>query len=416
MLPNRYQTVLVVFTSIALLIALGLQLQWMSISHKLVERQFDAEVNRALRVAAEAINRQWAPEASLQFLNPQDLSECGKSILQTPLEKEKLRAILDQTFREFSLPLHYAYQITPIPKHQPFFFSESKNRYSCQLGSEDELLQIQFLGKQAYVRSRLRWMTVLTIFSLSLSLLLFWLTIRQLVKQKKLNQWNIDFFNNMAHEFRTPLTNMKLALGLLRRKSALPAADPYLEILEKENKHLFDQVERVLDIEKLKKEELLLRAAPFSLNQLCRQITEKARMYVETKQGQIDLKLPAEDCTVHGDALHIGNAIRNLLDNAVKYNDQAPVVSLSLVRRSDFACLSIEDNGLGIPKKYQSAVFQRFFRLKDGNPAQVKGFGLGLAYAKNVVEQHAGHLRLQSQPGQGTTLQLFFPLGQNTIP
>lgn len=406
----RYSQLLVIGASIAFLLVLGMQVQWMSLSRKLVEDQFDAEVNRALRMAAEQINQEWELHGSLQFLNPLDDSQCGTSVLQSPLGKEKLRSILDETFQQFALPLTYAYQITQVSNDPLFFFGESPGQYACKVGGEEELLQIRFIGKKAYVRSRMRRMTVLTLISLGLSLFLFWLTIRQLIKQKKLNQWNIDFFNSMAHEFRTPLTNMKLALGLLRRKSTLPKTDPYLQILEEENQHLFDQVERVLDIEKFKKEQLSLHLKPLSLNQLCRQIVEKAKIQVESKEGRIDYIPSPEDYRMRGDALHIGNAIRNLIDNAVKYNERTPLVKMELGRQKDYACISIQDNGVGIPRKYQSVIFQRFFRFKAGNPAAVKGFGLGLAYAKNVVEQHAGHLRLFSQPGQGTTLQLFFPI------
>lgn len=412
MSSNLRQLGLIIAATIALFTLVFLQFRWMSYSRTLVEQQFDAKVNMAIRSAVNEIYQQYPAGVSFDFANPYDQSLCGKSILESNFTADELRNTLDQSFSNFDIALDYSYSIRSLPTGLYFPFSESNSFYSCRLDSDSELLQIQFFGKEDYVRTQLAWMTLLTTVFIILAISLFLLTVRQWVKQKKLNQWNVDFFNNMAHEFRTPLTNMKLALGLLKRKSDLSDDNTYLQILQKENAHLFNQVERVLDISKLEKEQLMLRMEPFSLSVLCGQIVQQMQIIVQEKNGTILADLPAEKMMINGDKLHISNAIRNIIDNACKYNLETPKIELHLSRTNQFVCVTISDNGIGIPKKHQKAIFQRFFRIHEGNPSAIKGFGLGLTYVKKVVEQHAGMLKLKSIPRSGSTFQLFFPQQQ----
>ena len=403
------QLAIIISAAIALLFLVYLQFRWISYARTLVEQEFDAKVNMALRSSTSIINEQLSSGMYIDFVDPYDQSQCGKSIVETSLDAEELRKILDQTFLDFDILLDYSFAVESLEEGFPFLFKDSSYPYSCKVGSGTELLRVRFFGKKDYVRSQLAWMTTFTLFFIVLAVVLFLLTVRQWLWQKRLNQWNIDFFNNMAHEFRTPLTNMRLALGLWKRKSDMAEDNPYLQILQEENAHLFSQVERVLDISKLEKDQLLLQKQPFSITQLCGHIIDQMQVSVEEKKGTIAVDFPKEDLLVNGDQLHISNAIRNIVDNAIKYSKEAPVIKMSIQPENNFICLTISDNGVGIPKKHQKANFQRFFRVKEGNPTAIKGFGLGLTYVKKVVEQHAGFLTLKSMPKSGSTFQLFFP-------
>jgi two-component system phosphate regulon sensor histidine kinase PhoR len=171
---------------------------------------------------------------------------------------------------------------------------------------------------------------------------------------------------------------------------------------------LSDLVEKVLNIAVEEKKEFVLMPEPLKLAALIREIVEQYQLKA-AKPVDFVVDIP-EETMIHADKLHIGNTLNNLIDNAIKYSYEKVTIHISSQWKNNAWCLSVKDSGIGIPKSYQRAIFERFFRVPTGDLHQVKGFGLGLSYVKQVVEKHGGHVEVHSEPSQGSEFVLWFPV------
>ena len=415
----KQTSVIVIASSLALIALIIFQLKWLQQSRELVEEQFDQKVTMALCTVSEDLLEKAQEDASpaqaqFDFLCKEEGGvQCGTGFVETAMSKEEVKGVLDVTLDKYAIDLDYRFDIVPAATNSlNDIFPVKREGYSCKLGNDEtETMQIQFLGRDDYVSKKIGWMTAASIVLLLSVSSLFLITLFQLVKQQRLNQWNIDFFNNMAHEFRTPLTNSQLALNRLQKKSPIPESNRYIQIIESENARLLEQVERVLHISRLESGDMIMKSSNFSLDNLLQEVVEEMDLQAKEKGGFIHLDAQTEQAfTIKGDRLHVGNAIRNVLDNAIKYCEQAPQIMITWEQANEYVKLSITDNGIGIDHQHRHTIFQKFYRVTKGNQYFQKGFGLGLSYVKNVVEKHAGFLTVQSQPKKGSTFSLFFPI------
>lgn len=404
---------IILASTLALIVLIAFQVRWLQYATTLVEKQFDQKVTMALASITTKINQESLDGATLELLAGEDGLACGSGLLETKMGKQELTLLLDSTFQQFNIALDYRFEILPIestvvlPVFLPF---TQKEGYSCTVGNDSGIMQIHFLGREAYVLKELGWMIAASVILLLIVVFFSLLTMHHLLRQGRLNQWNRDFFNNMAHEFRTPLTNMQLALQLLKKKKILPTDNAYAKIMASENERLLEQVERVLHISQLERGSIPLKEEPIQLDVMLTTITAEMNLLAQAKGGQILFEPPAIIPMTTGDHLHISNAIRNVIENAIKYCETSPQIKVGLDQSGDFLQLSIQDNGVGIDPAFRQTIFQKFFRVTKGNTFSQKGFGLGLAYVKNVVEQHAGFLKVESQLRKGSTFYLFFPI------
>jgi signal transduction histidine kinase len=182
----------------------------------------------------------------------------------------------------------------------------------------------------------------------------------------------------------------------------------YLNISRNELQRLSDLVEKVLNIAVEEKKEFVLMPEPLKPSEL---IEEIVAQYQLKAPKPVDFVIDiAEETMVHVDRMHMENTLNNLIDNAIKYSYEGVTIRISSYRKNNAWCLSVKDSGIGIPKTYQRAIFERFFRVPTGDLHQVKGFGLGLSYVKQVVEKHGGYIEVQSEPLQGSEFLLWFPV------
>ncbi len=404
---------IILASTMALIVLIAFQVRWLEYATSLVEKQFDQKVTMALGSITTKINQASLDGIELELLGGEDGLACGTGLLETKMGPQELTLLLDSTFQQFNIALDYRFEIIPVESNTaavafpPF---TPNDKYSCVVGNDTGIMQIHFLGRGAYVLKELGWMIVASVILLLIVVFFSLLTMHHLLRQGRLNQWNRDFFNNMAHEFRTPLTNMQLALQLLNKKKILPADNTYAKIMASENKRLLEQVERVLHISQLERGSIPLKEEPIQLDAMLTTITAEMNLLAQAKGGQISFEPPTSIPMTAGDHLHISNAIRNVIENAIKYCETTPQIIVGLDLSGDFLQLSIQDNGVGIDPSFRQTIFQKFFRVTKGNTFSQKGFGLGLAYVKNVVEQHAGFLKVESQLRKGSTFYLFFPI------
>ena len=238
-------------------------------------------------------------------------------------------------------------------------------------------------------------------------------TLFVILKQRRLSEIQKDFVNNMTHEFKTPISTIAISSRVLKDPSIVHSPERllnYATIIENENLRLKQQVDRVLQMAQLDKEDIGLKLEEINVNDLIQEAVTNNSVLIESKQGVVHFELHATNPVAKIDRLHLTNVLYNLLDNALKYNHQKPEITIATQNINHRLQISVSDNGIGIPAGEQNKVFYKFYRVPTGNIHDVKGFGLGLNYVKLIVEKHGGKVSLESTPGKGSTFTMTLPL------
>ena len=276
-------------------------------------------------------------------------------------------------------------------------------------------LRIYFPTKSDYISSSITFIVPSVIFS-AILLIIFIFTIYIVFRQKKLSEMKNDFINNMTHELKTPVSTISLAAQMLKDSDITKSPDVFRHIsgvINDETKRLSFLVEKVLQMSLFERQRAALKLKELDANDLVANVANTFVLKVEKYGGTLDIDLQATDSMIYVDEMHITNVLFNLMDNAVKY--RRPEVPLTLMARTwnegGKLLISVEDNGIGIKKEYLKKVFDRFFRVPTGNVHDVKGFGLGLAYVRKIIEDHKGAIRAESGNGNiGTKFIITLPL------
>lgn len=273
-------------------------------------------------------------------------------------------------------------------------------------------LKLIFPEKKQFIIAEMGTLFITSVILILVVLVMFWRTILSLMKEKKISEHTTDFLNNMTHEFKTPLTNIALAVKMIIKDSTIKQGDKikhYSGIILEENEKLRLQVEQVLSMTALERGEIPLQKTELDFHELINESLKYISIQIENKQGNLKLNLGADRFVIMGDRTHLTNALCNLIDNAIKYSKVKPELSIQTSNFGQNLIVVVSDEGIGIEKEYQKKVFDKFFRVPTGDVHDVKGFGLGLAYIKKIVELHGGTIELQSEKGKGTTFTITFP-------
>lgn len=277
---------------------------------------------------------------------------------------------------------------------------------------KDNFLVVNFPEKRRYILQQIWIPLISSLLFLGIVIFCFVYAIRVIIMQKKLSDIKNDFINNMTHEFKTPIATVSLAVEALQDPS-FASQDSfrkrYLSIIKEENKRLGTQVEKVLQAATLDKQDFELKMEDIDLLEIAENITSQFSLQVENKGGKITLENTLSDAKMRGDAFHISHILNNLLDNALKYTPNNPIISIKLWEEDSHLHVSVKDNGVGMSKDAAKKIFEKFYRVPTGNIHDVKGFGLGLAYVKTMVEAHQGHVAVSSELGKGSTFTIKLP-------
>ncbi len=236
-------------------------------------------------------------------------------------------------------------------------------------------------------------------------------TIFIILKQKRLSEVQKDFINNMTHEFKTPLSTIGISADVLINQHAISQPErltKYAQIIKSEASRLNDQVLRVLQMARLDKEKEKLKITKVKLTPLMRDISENMQEKVKAKGGKIICNTEF-DVVVKADEVHLSNIVNNLLENAIQYCKESPLIEIKLSKDNNDYFLSFIDNGIGIAKEHQKKVFDKFYRVPKGNVHDVKGFGLGLHYVQNMIKAFGWKIALESELNVGTTITIKIP-------
>ncbi|MBQ2494668.1 MAG: HAMP domain-containing histidine kinase, partial [Prevotella sp.] len=280
------------------------------------------------------------------------------------------------------------------------------------------VVKVHFPDINSYIYSSVRFMIPSVIFTIVL-LITFIFTIFVIFRQKRYSEIKNDFINNMTHELKTPIASISLASQMLNDDSVnkSPAMMKHLgTVINDETKRLRFLVEKVLQMSMFDRKKAVFKKKELDLNEMVENVANSFTLRVEHTGGKIYTDIGAVDSAIYVDEVHFQNVINNLLDNAVKYRkpDQPIDIYLTTWNDKDNLYLSVRDTGIGIKKDNLKKVFDKFYRVHTGNVHDVKGFGLGLAYVKNIVDLHNGEIKVDSEYGKGTTFTIKLPVIRET--
>jgi len=254
------------------------------------------------------------------------------------------------------------------------------------------------------------WST--SLIALTIVLVFFGFTLDVIFRQRRLSEFQKNFINNLAHEFKTPISTIGISADVITDPEIVN--DPerlknYANIIKNENTRLTGQVSKILELAKLENDELVLNYEKFHLNKILGEIINSFNVRMEENEGDITTEFNAKPDLVEADKVHLQNVINTLLDNALKYNDKYPKISVMTARDHAGIFISISDNGIGIPKEFHRKIFEKFFRVPTGNVHNVKGYGLGLNYVKMIAKAHKWRLHVDSELNKGSIFTLIIP-------
>ena len=287
------------------------------------------------------------------------------------------------------------------------------NLFPNDVTNEPNLLVIDFPSQEKYLMSKIWFPLSSSALLILIILICFGYAVFTIIRQKKISVMKTDFMNNMTHEFKTPISTIGLAIEALLdptipQKPSMKMK--YLGIIAGENKRLESQVADVLQMAQLDKNELKLNLVTVDLHAIIQQAVDKISIQMERKLGHLKLALNATQFKFKGDEAYLLGVLLNLLDNALKYSKDAPNIMIRTQNiRGQLIC-SIKDHGMGMSKEAQRSIFQKFYRVASGNVHNIKGFGLGLAYVKEIITLHHGSIEVESELKKGTNFIVKFPL------
>jgi two-component system phosphate regulon sensor histidine kinase PhoR len=295
-----------------------------------------------------------------------------------------------------------------------------ESSYKAQLFPEEvfrsaNYLLLSFPSRGEYLLhsvSTVLLISALFIFSI---IYLYFKTVKILIRQKKVAEIKNDLINNITHEFKTPISTIALAAEALQEPELNkdgPAIERYSTMIEEENNRLSNMVDSLLNTALLENGEYSLEKKEIDIHFLIKNLVSRNKLRFETANAEILLELRADDHQLFADQHHFINILNNIIDNAIKYSGEKPLIKISSVNTNDGISISISDNGIGIDKHQQKKIFDTFYRVPTGNIQDVRGYGIGLSYVKKLVKAHNGTITVLSKLNKGTTFNLYLPYGR----
>jgi len=266
-----------------------------------------------------------------------------------------------------------------------------------------------------YLVKRISLPILFSIILIGITILSFVLLYRNMLKQQRLAELKNEFISNITHELKTPIATVGVAIEALKNFNAIddPArTKEYLDISSNELQRLGFLVDKVLKLSMFEKKEIELKYEPLDIRQLVDEVVESMKLQLEKYEAKVDI-IQGGNVRMEGDRLNLLSVVFNLVDNAIKYSKENPRIIIDLKEKENDIELQVIDNGIGIAPEYQEKIFEKFFRVPQGNIHNAKGYGLGLSYAAQVIRKHKGTIRTESKPGEGTRFIISLPKHQN---
>ena len=241
----------------------------------------------------------------------------------------------------------------------------------------------------------------------------FFMVWKSLEKQRQLTELKNDFISNVTHELKTPITTVGVALEALSHFDVLQnptRTEEYLDISKHELQRLSLLVDKVLKMSLFEKKEPELVVETFDMQALIEDVLRSMKLQFEKFSAQVKFNFEGSNFFIKGDKIHLTNVVYNLIDNALKYSKKYPEITLSLKQKNNYLQLVIQDKGIGIKQDLKNKIFEKFFRVPQGDQHDVKGYGLGLSYVAGVIKKHHGNIQVNTQINKGTAFIISLPM------
>jgi len=329
------------------------------------------------------------------------------------LKKELAKRNIHQKFKfglyegGLATPIKSGYFKVDLAKDYYYPLLEDEN------GNSKYKLYLSFPDERKSILSGMMKVLILSLLFIGIIIAAFCTSLYQLVRQKQISEIKTDFINNMTHEFKTPIATINLALDAIKNPKIINDEEKvkrYVQMIRDENKRMHGQVENVLRISKLEKKQIDLSKEAVDAQEIVEEAVDHVALLLSDKKGTLKLHLEAISTEVLGNEHHLTNVVVNMLENAIKYSEEAPKIDVFTESTNKFFIFKIKDEGIGMSKNAQKHVFDKFYREYKGNIHNVKGHGLGLAYVKEIIDNHHGTVHVQSEKGKGSMFTVKIPL------
>lgn len=422
-MSRRTIIIVVLLALISLGVIIAGQVFWVRKAYGIQERQFNEHVMFALTAVVDEIlvmnNDSSVTEPVLQ----KESNFFVANINDTP-SPYLLETLLKEQFERYNLKEDFEYGIYDCFTDSIVFGSRvnfdtldnevraEATQIKAKFEPDGHYFGVLFPNKTATILKQLDfWMY--SSFVIFLIIIFFSYTIFVILKHKRLSEVKSDFINNMTHELKTPISTISLSAEALSNPNIVYQPDrfkQYISIIKNENQRLRSQVDKVLQIATLTPKKVNVKMEEIDIHEIILKAAETFTVNVAEDGGNLITNLKATRSIINGDKVHITNVIYNLLDNARKYTETEPIISVESYNEKDKIVVKVIDNGVGINQSHLGMIFDKFYRVPTGNLHNVKGFGLGLFYVNTIMKAHKAKISVESKVGKGSTFTLEFKL------
>ena len=430
----------IIFTLIALSIIgiLFIQITWLQGLMILAKNQLSDKVNQSAVIVSTEVSKKMNSGLSLRF--PKRHQSLGEEYHIHSFEESSIADIYNQTELNTSIKaalnkygvtdLNYEFAVTDkkgnIEIKSPKFedaFSDELNTLQVRVSviPQDiiepvgpfETIIILVPKVKLHLLHSLQWVIMGAFLFVLIVLAAFFITVRSLFTQKKLNEIKRDFINNMTHELKTPLATISLAVDALKSPKVqgdAKSVEYFSTIIKEENVRMNKHVEVILQAAQLEKKEYKLNKQPVDIHDMLFGLLDSFKLQLDAKPSQIHTNFDADPSEIDADQEYILHVFSNLIDNAIKYSKETIDITITTLTLPAEIQIIIEDKGIGMSADTAKHIFEKFYRAHTGNVHNVKGFGLGMSYVKWVLDIHKGKIKVQSQEGAGTKMIITLPV------
>ncbi len=421
-MKKRTIQIIVIITSLALSGMLITQAYWVSTAFKLKEEQLDNSVRIVLK---SVINQMLQHKNDTAFQTRIMKLSCknDRITINDYIDEVMLDSLLRNDMNCMKLGNSYYYGIYNKFSDR-FVMGNYKNyeddllssKYKFSLSSiykpGDYYLSFFLPDKTHVLFHQMELWVFMSILFLIVLIISFVFVIFTILHQKRSSEVKTNFINNMTHEFKTPIATSSLAAEMIQKPKII--TDPakikkYANVILDENNKLQNQIEQVLQVAILESGNQHFKIKKTNFHDILNAVIESLELRIKEDNVKITIQKKAQQPTIMGDKVHLANTLFNLIDNAIKYSDKTPEITISTRNEDDDLIVSVKDNGIGINREHQPYIFNNLYRVPTGNLHEVRGFGLGLYYVKTVVDELWGRINLRSEPGKGSEFILYFP-------
>jgi two-component system, OmpR family, phosphate regulon sensor histidine kinase PhoR len=419
-MDNKSIQRVVILGALAIFLVIATQTYWVVSTWNLSENEFNSKITIALQNTARQLSVADASVLPTQNLIKRLSSNTYAVNMNMQINASNLDHFLRENMELINEDYNYAiYDCHDEKMMYGKYVTFTPNADTSNVKKDFPILDdatyffvVRFPKRTSSILGTMTLTIIFTVISL-LTVLFFISSLIIILRQKRLSELQKDFINNMTHEFKTPISTIKVAADVFLSHPAIQNDNRlarYAQIVKEQNNRLNTQVEKVLQLTRIDRKTLDLNLEIINLHELLETIVPSIQVKVEGQNGTLDQMLHSKQPYIKADTLHLTNITHNLLDNAIKYcKDGKPEVFVSTEDDGKNVRLIIADRGIGIEKDHHKKVFQRFYRVSTGDVHNVKGFGLGLFYVKNIVQAHGWSITLDSEPDRGTTICIDIP-------